>query len=124
LLPAMKPTPLLGVILLGLAAWLLATVVLSQIGFSRLSNATFWVGGNVLTVVGLLLVRGNPHPARVVRHRIVYISISASSLAALSFAYSYLTHDAVEPFYLGVAFMIIGTSGTVLGVRTRTRKSG
>lgn len=107
---------LLPGLLVSIPTWLVTTLILDLVGDVSLSTTAFFVGGSLVTVLGLLLLTWDRPPRITIRLPILYSSIILFSLSAALFVYSYIALNASIPFYLALTLLILG-AGLVLGIK-------
>ena len=110
--------------MVSIPAWIVVSLIFDLIGDMRLSTTAFLVGGNLISVQGLLLLSWDRPPGIAVRPLILYSSILLFSLGAAFFTYSYAVDNASQAFYVALIFMTIGTSEILFGMKRESRKSG
>ena len=82
-----------------------------------LSSVIFFAGGSLVMVALILLLLRN-RPARIVaRLSVLYFSLVLYTISAISFAYSSTVVNSTVPFYFGLALLILGAGGLLVGVR-------
>ena len=113
-----------GGLLISIPTWLAVALILGLLGDLRLSTTVFFVGGSLVSIIGLLLLSWDRASKIAIRPRVLSSSIILFSLGAALFAYWYFVVANIA-FYIALSLMFLGTGEMLVGIkRVSSRSAG